>query len=305
MAIECGFYNAINHDRTYDAVQMSSIFDGIIEDGIFQNIGNHLAVTADGTNMYVSVGSGRAWFNHTWTNNDTEYPIEVEQSEVVLSRIDSVVLEVNSEESVRNNTIKILKGTPSSTPVAPELTNTTAVHQYRLANILVEANVTTISQGNITNFIGTSETPFITGLLETIDADSLLAQWNAQFDEWFEHLHNELDENQAANLQNQIDAIQDMFEMNEFTIEIADWVSNLASPDYPYAATVESDLYTDDFEPIGVDMLPTNGTVFFSEDEIEAQGLLNKQIMFNSEGFIVYASDVPACPIKFRVCGKG
>ena len=33
-------------------------------------------------NMNVYVGIGRAWFNHTWTLNDSILPLEVTQAEV-------------------------------------------------------------------------------------------------------------------------------------------------------------------------------------------------------------------------------
>ena len=104
MSITCGFYNAINHDRRYDAKQMSEIFTGIINDGVFMNIGAALAVKSSpqdfssdyeaGQPMTVYVGSGRAWFNDSWTKNDSIEPINIPQAEVVLNRIDAVVLEV-------------------------------------------------------------------------------------------------------------------------------------------------------------------------------------------------------------------
>lgn len=126
-----GFYNSKNHDRRYDALQMSSIFDGIILDGVFMSIGNQFQVKQD-ANMTVLVDTGRAWFNHTWTLNDALLPIQVPQSEVVLDRIDALVLEVNSLVSVRANSIKIVKGTPSSNPVKPTLINNDDVHQHPL-----------------------------------------------------------------------------------------------------------------------------------------------------------------------------
>ena len=38
MSITSGFYNSYNGDRRYNAEQMSAIFDGIINDGVFSNI---------------------------------------------------------------------------------------------------------------------------------------------------------------------------------------------------------------------------------------------------------------------------
>lgn len=234
-----GFYNAINHDRTYDAEQMSSIFDGIIEDGVFMSIGEHLNVTA-GENMRVIVAPGRAWFNHTWSLNDAPLPIDVEESEVVLDRIDALVLEINHDDMVRANEIKFVKGLPSSEPEKPELIHNEVIHQYPLAYVTVKAGVTQIRQDDIENAIGTSETPFITGILDTINIDTLIAQWESQFntqmtedksrfdkwytearkeyvenfdsdqeafETWFANLQVQLDANVAANLQRQIDDI--------------------------------------------------------------------------------------------------
>ena len=57
MALTYGFYNSINHDRRYNATQMSQLFDGIINDGVFANIGTAMVVTA-GTGLTVTVGLG-------------------------------------------------------------------------------------------------------------------------------------------------------------------------------------------------------------------------------------------------------
>ena len=190
MAVTYGFYNALNHDRLYDAIQMSSIFDGIIRDGIFSTIGDTMIVTAPEDGMYVNVGSGRAWFNHTWTLNDTDYPIEAEQAEVVLDRIDAVILEVNSSAEVRANSIKFLKGTPSSNPVKPTLTHNAEVNQYALAYVRIRAGQTTIFQSDIENAIGTDETPFITGVLQQVSIETLLKQWEAEFNTYFTNFKN-------------------------------------------------------------------------------------------------------------------
>lgn len=190
MAVTYGFYNALNHDRLYDAIQMSSIFDGIIRDGIFSTIGDTMIVTAPEDGMYVNVGSGRAWFNHTWTLNDTDYPIEAEQAEVVLDRIDAVILEVNSSAEVRANSIKFLKGTPSSNPVKPTLTHNAEVNQYALAYVRIRAGQTTIFQSDIENAVGTDETPFITGVLQQVSIETLLKQWEAEFNTYFTNFKN-------------------------------------------------------------------------------------------------------------------
>lgn len=203
MPITFGFYNSVGGDRRYNADQMSAIFDGIINDGIFASIGDAFVVSAV-AGMNISVGSGRAWFNHTWTNNDVTLPLILDPAGVGLSRIDAVVLEVNSDVDVRANSIKIIKGTPSGSPVAPVMVSTDLIHQYPLCYIDVEAGVTEIMQVNITNKIGTSDCPFITGILETINIDTLLGQWEDEFNNWFTTLESILDSDTAGNLLNLI-----------------------------------------------------------------------------------------------------
>ena len=185
MSVTYGFYNSKNKDRRYDAIQMSRIFDGIIRDGILQHVGTAMMVNAS-TGMMVNVGIGRAWFNHTWTLNDALLPLTVPQSEVILNRIDAVVLEVDSRESVRANAIKIIKGTPAINPVKPTMISTNDRWQYPLAYIRVNSGVTSIRQADITNAVGTSECPFVTAPLEMMSIDALVVQWKDQWDAFYE-----------------------------------------------------------------------------------------------------------------------
>jgi len=168
MTITFGFYDSISSDRLYDAKQMGSIFDGLILDGVYANYGNGLVVVED-TGMQVSVGTGRTWFDHTWTYNDAALLKTIATADAILNRIDIVYLEVNENVGVRANSINVLTGTPASSPVPPDLTNTSTIHQYALAHIYVGAGVTEIVQANITNMIGTENTPYVALVWESED----------------------------------------------------------------------------------------------------------------------------------------
>lgn len=199
MALTCGFYNADNHDRRYDATDFSKLFDGIINDGVFMSVGKCFITTAV-TGMKISVGSGRAWFDHTWTYLDTDMALYVDESSMALDRIDTVVLEVNAREDIRANTIKIIQGTPANDPQKPALTNNTLVHQHPLAYIRVKAETASISQADITSAVGTSECPFVTGILETVSVDHLFTQWQAQWEHWKNSLAAYLDPTDAVKI---------------------------------------------------------------------------------------------------------
>ena len=181
MSLTSGFFDSLNGDRKYNTLQLSSIFDGIISDGVYATYGDHFLVSPV-SGMQIKVGSGRAWLDHTWTLNTTDYPLTVEDAEVVLKRIDTVIIEVDRRDSGRINRLRILKGTPASSPSAPTLTNTDTLKQYPLANILVKPNVTEITTADITNRIGTSALPWVTGIIDHVSAEELVQQWRTEFD---------------------------------------------------------------------------------------------------------------------------
>ena len=168
MTITYGFYDSVSSDRLYNAKQMGSIFDGLILDGVYGGYGDVLATIED-TGMDISVGSGRTWFDHTWTYNDAAIGKTIATADALLNRIDIVYLEINENVGVRANSIDVLTGTPASSPVPPDLTNTSTIHQYALAHIYVGAGVTEIVQANITNKVGTVDTPYVTILVESED----------------------------------------------------------------------------------------------------------------------------------------
>ena len=184
MSVTSGFFNSLNGDRKYNAEQMSAIFDGIINNGVFANIGTCFGVTAATTGNGITVGVGRAWFNSAWIYNDAVLPLELDESEVVLNRYDAVVIEVNHTESVRKGDVKIIKGTPASSPSYPAMTKNDYVNQYPLAYIYRAAGATTVNQADITNRIGTSDCPYITAILQVTNIDNIVAQWQGEWDVW-------------------------------------------------------------------------------------------------------------------------
>lgn len=66
MSVTSGFFDSSGGDRKYNTEQMSSIFDGILKDGVYLSILNQFKVTPN-VGMQITVDTGRAWFDHTWT----------------------------------------------------------------------------------------------------------------------------------------------------------------------------------------------------------------------------------------------
>ena len=171
MAIKSGFFNSMNHDRIYDADDINSIFDGIITDGVFGNIGNRFQVTQTG-GMTVNIGTGKARLHQIFVENDANLLLTIPQSDVLLNRIDSIVVHVDKTVNGRVGNIVVKKGVPSQNPVIPSLENDGQIYEMPIANIKVNANVNKITASDIQYLVGKDTTPLITAPMQTINVDS-------------------------------------------------------------------------------------------------------------------------------------
>lgn len=230
MAVTSGFFNSINGDRKYNALQMAELFDGLINDGVYETIYNKFKVSAN-SGFTISVDTGRGWFAHTWIKNDGLLLLELDNPDSLHNRIDAVVVEVDHSDAMRTDSIKIIKGAPSASPTRPTLSKgTNDIWQYPLAYVSVRSSATAIATSDITNMVGSSACPFVTGVVSVMDIDMLIEQWEAQwrdhlgdnedewndwfenhttqyqydFKNWFSQLQTLLDGNEAANLLNEI-----------------------------------------------------------------------------------------------------
>lgn len=202
MAQKSGFFNAFLsggvYDRTYNANDYCDNLATIIKNGVVYSKNNDLKVSA-GTGMTISVGYGRAWINGHWFFNDTAY------SGLTLatapagsnSRIDRVVLRLDTSTAVRSVSLAVKTGTAAASPVAPALTRSGDVYELALADIRVGAGVLSISNSNITdlradgNVCGwaASVTPAVMSMIQrfsdkiNITANTKVFQFNiAQYD---------------------------------------------------------------------------------------------------------------------------
>jgi hypothetical protein len=311
MAFSYGFYNSLNGDRKYDSEDLSRMFDGIIYDGVIGAVGDTFAVKA-GTGNTVNVSSGRAWFNHTWTYNDAPMPISCGSAAVLLDRYDAIVLEVNAASDVRKNSIKVVTGTEASNPAKPAMENTEFVHQYPLAYILRKAGSSSISQSNIENAVGTEACPICTGVLKSLNVEQMMAQWEAQFDEWFQSAKDTLSGDVAGNLLNKIEKAEDKIPyMYTATLSVNNWIRSSGTyysngyiykqtatmvPDISSAPVVTaSSTFTSGIQFIKTQVPSTDDTL------AEVQDIINDGITVSGYNSVdVYVKEKPNASINAR-----
>lgn len=272
MTVSSGFFNSLDGDRKYDATQMARIFDGVILDGVFQAYGDAFRVTANGLDGVI-VGTGRAWFDHTWTLNDAALPIEMPSASLALSRYDAIVIDVNTADSVRANTIHYIEGTPASSPVYPTMIHTDTRNQYPLAYVYRPKNNSEILPSQIIPRTGTSECPYVTGPLSVISVDQWTTVWESQWNQWFTSM------TQTGNTQ---------FDnwLNETQLEFNEWFANLQDMLEPdVAARLAAKIAAlESFR----DILANTQTIWMDVEDSDRQPLTDSYNS-NMSGRIVYA----------------
>jgi len=190
-----GFFNSVNGDRVYNAQQMSTIFEGLITDGVYASVGNKMAVQPN-SGMTIQIASGRGWFAKHWVNNDSEYLVTLEASDVTLNRYCAVCVRVDESDSVRNAEVYLKYSDFATTPVKPTMVRTETVKEYCLAYVYIKAGAKAITAADITDTRGDNNLcGWVTGLIEQLNTTTLFEQWEAIFSDWFANLQDLINEN--------------------------------------------------------------------------------------------------------------
>lgn len=188
-AVHCGFFDAINSDRTYSADEMNRPYKRVISNGVFATPNGtpstDLQVTAS-SGMSIICKKGEGLFGDKWFENPSGIAITVPSNTGTVPRIDSVIVQVDTRTSGRVGNIVHRTGTPASSPVPPAINQVEGVIEYRLANIRVNAGVSAITQSMITDRRGSSDCPWVTSLIYQVDTSTLYDQWQAAYAEYFE-----------------------------------------------------------------------------------------------------------------------
>ena len=192
---ESGFFNSVNGDRAYNAQQMSSIFEGLITDGVYEAVGDKLAVQPS-SGMTIQIASGRGWCKKHWFNNTTAYQMTLEASDVTLNRWCAVCVKADYTESVRDAKPVLKYSEYATTPVKPVPENSETAKELILAYVYIKAGATEITASDIEDArADESVCGWVTGLIEQLSSATLFTQFTAIFTDWFNGLQSMINEN--------------------------------------------------------------------------------------------------------------
>ena len=226
--------------------------------------------TAD-NGMNIVVSKGDAIIGDKWFENPSELTITIVENSDVLTRIDSIIAQIDKTQAGRAGNIVYRQGSASSNPVHPEINTEDDIFEIRLADIRISPSCTKVTQDLITDCRGSEECPWITSLIYQVDTSTLYAQWQAAykkyyddqeaehdeyfnefkstmasffgqeeaaFETWFNQMKDQLSEDAAGNLQLEIDNIKSI--LNKTNEDLEDAISPITTEDGNYIVTEDN-----------------------------------------------------------------
>ncbi|CAK7001839.1 hypothetical protein [Tissierella sp.] len=200
------FFNSINGDRKYKAEEFAAYFASFISNGIFPNPSTNLQVLSN-NDMTITIKKGKAWINGYFYENTDDLILGIDNADGVLNRIDRVVVRLDKINREIKTIVK--KGTFTSSPVVPELTRNADVYELGIAEIKVNKGAVSIVQLDITDTRLKLDVCGVTNSLITVDVEIITNQFSQDFNNWFDMIKDQLGEDAAGRLQNQIGNIND------------------------------------------------------------------------------------------------
>lgn len=196
--VNAGFFNAINEDRAYSADDMNRPYRRLISNGIFATpkgtASDDLQVLAADNGMNIIVSKGDAIIGDKWFENLSDLTITVSQNSEVLTRIDSIIAQVDRTQAGRAGSIVYRQGSASSNPVHPTINEDEDIFEMRIADIRISPSCVKVTQDLITDCRGSDECPWITSLIYQVDTSTLYAQWQAAYQKYYDDQEAEHDE---------------------------------------------------------------------------------------------------------------
>lgn len=228
------------YDRAITSAPLRKLIAKLLTDGVLPNPSTNLQVEA-GSGMNVVVNPGFAICAGGLKLEENQRTLAIQAADSNYDRIDTVVLRWNDNDSERICDLYIVEGTPAASPLRPTLTRTESIWELGLADLFINKNSTAISNQRITDtryesarcgIISAISEFDTTTLYQQVQADlaGFKASEQADFIAWFKEMQNQLSEDAAGNLQNQIGTLESLkTEVKTNLVNALNWVVDKVS----------------------------------------------------------------------------
>lgn len=271
-------------DRAIDSGPLKNLIAKLFSNGVLPNPATNLQVETGGNGMNVIVHAGFCIINGGLKLEDADKTLVLQASDSTYPRIDTVVMRWNDNDEVRACDLYVVEGTPSANPVRPTLTRTASIYELGLADIFITAGSTSIDSFRITDTRYDMARCGVISSISEFDTSEIYAQIQADmaefkseeqqdFLDWFEEMRDQLSEDAAGNLQNQIDQTNGRF--NALTEDVKRWEVRNVLPQSGVEGTV--------YFITGEQETHFNGNVNDDEDALINDNMISKATTFSSD----------------------
>lgn len=211
---EYGFFNydetvlesTGKYDREYTAEDFAKYFALFVGNGVFANPASQLMVKIAATKQTpynVTVEPGWAFINGYWYHLQQKATLTIPVNTSAQTKYQRVVVRYN------NTTREIGLAIVESAGETLSPTRNDAVYDLALAQITVKSNASVLSASDVKDLRPSSKyCGYVAGAVNQIDAGTLYDNLTEQFNEWFAGVKDQLQQDEAIKLQNQISELK-------------------------------------------------------------------------------------------------
>jgi hypothetical protein len=185
MATSALFFDSVEGDRVYGAVDWARIYRQFVTDGYVYGHGDGLEVVeSPAASMGVRVRTGGAWLQgRNFQVRDDPEELVIDDADDSNPRIDRVIVRLSIPG--RTITVTTKMGTPAADPQPPELVRDEFTHELSLAQVSVAAEQDTVSNAEITDERDDTDVCGVSRIIGTEQHQDDMNALQQEIEDWF------------------------------------------------------------------------------------------------------------------------
>jgi len=187
LAEKSWLFNSVNGDRAYNAEDIGAFLAPFFSGGIFANPSTNLQVTADGSGMTATVQPGYALVKgadgklHMYQVT-AALVLTIATADGANNRIDRIVVRLDTAGRIVSAQVK--QGAYAASPTAPTVEQDADYWELALADVLVNAGTTAITQSMVTDQrLNTAVCGVVAATVQQLDTTTLFTQYQTWLNE--------------------------------------------------------------------------------------------------------------------------
>lgn len=211
------------YDRAADSSVLRRWMKHYFSDGVFRKEDSSIGFAVlQGAGLSVDIQTGACTIQGAIGFEDAVTTLALASPDASYDRIDTIIARLDLDNDVRSIGLYVATGTPSASPIRPELTRNLTVWELGLADVRVRKNSTQIAQGDITDTrLDSARCGICVCPLVSFDTSQFYAQIQGELDrtkqetqnyinEWMELVRDTIDQETAGMLLNKMQESETM-----------------------------------------------------------------------------------------------